>query len=113
MSNQKQGLAAFETGDYSKAFKLLNPLAQQGDAEAQCLIANMHHLGLGVERNIAEAIKWYTKSAAQDYAIASNNLAGIYATGSDGVEKDLELAQKLYRQANEQGFLHVPEPRLA
>lgn len=113
MSNLQQGLAAFETADYPKALKLLKPLAQQGDAEAQCLIGNMHHLGLGAERNIAEAIKWYTKSADQGYAIASNNLAGIYVTGDNDVEKDSELAQKLYHQAREQGFLHVVEPRLA
>ncbi len=73
----------------------------------------MHHLGLGAERNIAEAIRWYTKSAVQGYAIASNNLAGIYEIGDDGAEKNPDLAQKLYHQAKEQGFLHFVKPRLA
>lgn len=108
----KQGLVAFESGDYPEAFKLLEPLAQQGDAEAQCLIANMHHLGLATARNVAEAVKWYKKSAAQGYAIASNNLAGIYKVGDEGINQDLELSQKLYRQAQEQGFLHASDPKL-
>ena len=105
MQDLAPGLSAFEAKDYTKAFELLKPIADQGDAEAQCIIANMYHLGLGVERSIAEAIEWYTKSAAQDYGVASNNLAGIYTAG-DGVAVDIELANKWYRKAKEQGFMN-------
>lgn len=32
MPNLEEGLAAFEAGDYTKAFRLLKPIAEQGDA---------------------------------------------------------------------------------
>jgi TPR repeat protein len=49
MSDLKKGLTAFYSQDYTTAFSLLKPLADKGNAEAQCVIANIHHLGLGVE----------------------------------------------------------------
>lgn len=61
MSNLIAGLAAFEAKDYTNAFKLLKPIAERGNAEAQCIIANMYHLGLGLERDVLEAVKWYKK----------------------------------------------------
>ncbi len=108
MLNLESGLAAFVAEDYTKAFSLLKPMAEQGDAEAQCLIANMYHLGLGLERSVSEAISWYVRSAEQGYGLASNNLGGIFMAGDEGVAPDRELAKKWYRKAKEQGFLHVP-----
>ncbi len=108
MLNLEEGLAAFEAEHYTKAFSLLKPIAEQGDAEAQCLIANMYHLGLGLERSISEAIKWYARSAKQGYGLASNNLGGIFTAGDDGVAPGLELTKKWYHLAREQGFLHTP-----
>ena len=40
-----------------KSLNLLKSLADEGNGEAQCVIANMHHLGLGVATNILEANK--------------------------------------------------------
>ena len=104
MSDINQGINAFELLDYPKACELLKPLAEQGNAEAQCIIGNMYHLGLGLERSIAEAINWYTKSADQGYGVASNNLAGIYRE-----KNDLEAAKKWYQLAEQQGFLHTDQ----
>lgn len=108
MSELEKGLAAFNTQDYTQAFTLLQPLAEQGNAESQCIIASMYHLGLGREKMISEAIKWYIKSAEQGYGVASNNLAGIYLCGADGVAADRTLAEKWFQTAREQGFLHTP-----
>ncbi len=46
MSNLAIGLAALEAEDYTNAFRLLKPIADRGDAEAQCIVANMYQLGL-------------------------------------------------------------------
>ena len=78
MSDLEKGLSAFYSQDYTTALSLLQPITDEGNAEAQCAIANIYHLGLGVERNILEAIKWYVKSSDRGYAVASNNLAVIY-----------------------------------
>jgi TPR repeat protein len=50
----------------------------QGNAEAQCIIANMYHLGLGIKINLPEALQWYRQSSQQGYGIASHNLATLY-----------------------------------
>ncbi len=78
MSNLEKGLQAFENKNYSETLALLKPLAEQGNAEAQCIIGNLYHLGLGIEKDIKQAIKWYSKSAQQGYVIAMNNLNTIY-----------------------------------
>jgi TPR repeat protein len=108
MSNLLEGLAAFEAKNYTQAFDWLKPLAEQGDAEAQCLIANMYHLGLGLDGDISEAIQWYQRSAEQGYGVASNNLAGIFKTGEHGDAPDSVEAKKWFQKAREQGFCHTP-----
>ena len=80
----KAGLNAFQVKDYGKALELLKPIADEGAAEAQCIIGNMYQLGLGLERNILKAVKWYKKSAEKGYGVASNNLGEILRVG----EKD-------------------------
>ena len=87
---------------------MLQPLAEEGNSECQCIIASMYHLGLGVETSTIKAIQWYIKSAEQGYGIASNNLAGIYLFGADGVAADRTQAEKWFQKAKEQGFSHTP-----
>jgi TPR repeat protein len=108
MSDLEKGMTAFNTQNYTQVFTLLKPLAEQGNAEAQCIIASMYHLGLGVKISIKEAIQWYIKSADRGYGIASNNLAGIYLCGADGVAADRTEAEKWFQTAREQGFSHTP-----
>lgn len=107
MSNLEKGLAAFEAKDYPTAFGLLKPVADQGNAEAQCIIANMYHLGLGLERNISEAVQWYKKSAEQGYGVASNNLATIFTVGDDAIAIDQAEAGRWRQKSREQGFLYA------
>lgn len=108
MTDLTAGLAAFEAEDYTNAFRLLKPSAEQGDAEAQCIVATMYHLGLGLERNVLEAVRWYRKSAIQGYGVASNNLGGIFTIGDRDIAIDRIEADKWYQKARQQGFLHSP-----
>ncbi len=87
-----------------KAFYELQSFATDGDAEAQCEIGDCYYYGHieDVGRDLAEAVKWYTKSAEQGYAAAQYSLGECYAK-NDGVVKDLEEAAKLYTKAAEQG----------
>ena len=107
MSAFDVGLEAFHLGEYIRAFQILNPIAERGNAEAQCIIGNIYHLGLGVEQNLTKAIHWYQKSSDRGYGVASINLAGILTVGGNGIIKDLDLAIKLYQKALQQGFSHV------
>ena len=108
MSDLQKGLKAFETQNYPQALQLLKPLAEQNNAQAQCILGNMYHLGLGVERNLEEAIIWYLKSAQQGHAIAANNLGSIYLVGDEGIEKNLTKAEQWFQKAREQGFINTP-----
>jgi TPR repeat protein len=59
--------------------------------------------GEGVEKDSAEAVKWYRKAADQNYAKAQHFLGDCYKDGQ-GVEKDDVEAVKWYRKAAEQDF---------
>ncbi len=109
MSNLSEGLKEFNLKNYDHALKILVPIAEGGDAEAQCLIGNMYQLGLGIQLDLLSAIAWYEKSAQQGYGVASNNLGGIFQMGGEGVPTDLEKSSFWYQQAREQGFLHTPK----
>ena len=110
MTDLTAGLAAFETKNYTDAFKLLKPIAERGDAEAQCIVANMYHLGLGLERDVPEAVKYYKKAAAQGYGVASNNLGTIFTIGDGDIAIDRVEAEKWFQKSKEQKFLHRRNP---
>ncbi len=108
MSNITEGKQAFFAQDYATTLRLLLPLAQKGNAEAQCLVGCMYQLGLGVEVDSLEAAKWYKKSSLQGYGVASNNLAGMFLAGSENIAPSKVEADKLFRLAREQNFVHAP-----
>jgi TPR repeat protein len=110
MSVLDGGIKAFEVGNYSEAYSILIVLAEMGDAQAQCYIASMYQLGLGVPVNGKKAVEWYIKAAKQEItegfisAIAYNNLATIYIVDTPGILPDHELAKKYQQKAKELGF---------
>jgi TPR repeat protein len=106
-SNLADGLKEFDSGDYARAFATLMPIAESGEPEAQCLIANMYQGGYGVEKNIITSIQWYEKSANQGYGVASNNLGEIFFAGEDTIPSDKEKAVFWYKKAEQQGFAHT------
>ena len=61
----QQAITAYQSGDYAQAFKLLQPLAQQGDAKAQNNLGFMYQNGFGVAQNYQQAKAWYQKVLAQ------------------------------------------------
>jgi TPR repeat protein len=109
MSSLAQGLEEFNHGNYYQAFAMILPIAEAGEAEAQCLIANLYQVGWGVNHNINLAIEWYEKSANQGYGVASNNLSEIFFVGEDGGTVDLEKAMFWRLKAIEQGFIYIRE----
>jgi len=84
--------AAHKGGDHQKAFRLLKPLAEQGDADAQALLGYKYHQGLGVPKDDAKAYYWWRKAAEQGNASAQFLLGAMYAKG-EGVTKVLEFSQ--------------------
>lgn len=98
----EEAAAARLNGDYTKALRLLRPLADQGNATAQSSLGFMYATGQGVPLNHAEAAKWYRLAADQGRAPAQYNLGRMYAKG-EGVTRDAVEAVKWWRAASEQG----------
>ena len=63
------GLDAYQAGDYTTAFKVLRPLAVEGDADAQYHLGMMYRKGQGVPKDADEAAKWFSKAKGQGMAI--------------------------------------------
>jgi TPR repeat protein len=59
--------------------------------------------GIGVAKNLDEAVKWFRKAADQGYVKAQSDLGACYFNGS-GVAKDLVEGVKWYRNAADQGY---------
>lgn len=95
------GIEAYELGNYSLALELLEPEAERGNVEAQAMVGSIFQLGLGgTEVNLEKAIYWYQLASDGESAIASNNLATIYAS-------DPEKSHYYKVLAEHQGFEHV------
>ena len=93
---------AYNAKDYTKAGKLLRPLAEQGNANAQLDLGIMYDLGQGVLQDYREAAKWYRLAAEQGNAIAQSSLGVIYRNGQ-GVLQNYQEAVKWIRLSAEQG----------
>nr|WP_240327077.1 tetratricopeptide repeat protein [Ursidibacter arcticus] len=89
----QQGFEAVQKQDYQTAFRLWQPLAEQGDAAAQFNLGLMYDNGQGVKQDNQQAVKWYQQAAEQGYAEAQFNLGVMYAKGR-GVKQDYHQAVK-------------------
>ena len=69
------------------ALKVLIPLAQDGDPQAQYELAGFYHYGYVGANDYAKALKWYRASARQGYADSMVGLSVMYL-GGQGVAKD-------------------------
>jgi TPR repeat protein len=98
------GAAAYNQLDSATAWRLLQPLADRGDAGAQALIGNMYARGLGVTYDGAEAVRWWRMAAEQGDADAQEELATAYFWG-DGVGQDHSEAAKWFGKAAERGAI--------
>jgi TPR repeat protein len=59
----EDGVKAYSKADYAKASRLLEPLAQNGDTDAQYTMAMMYQKGQGVTENKVNAYMWYALAA--------------------------------------------------
>ena len=79
--------------------------AEQGDADAQNNLGLMYVTGCGVNRDEAEAVRWYRKAAEQGNAHGQFGLGTMYEVGFGGLPEDAAEAIRWYRRAAEQGYI--------
>lgn len=94
----EDGVAAFKAKDYARALQLWQPLAQEGNADAQYNLGLLYHKGWGVARDMKQAQEWYTQAANQGQTDAMYNLGVMYASG-DGVFRSDRQALPLFEHA--------------
>jgi TPR repeat protein len=82
--------------------RLYQPLAENGNPDAQFELGVMYHSGFGAPVDLPKSLFWYRKAAAQHSAKAERNLASAYYNG-EGVEKDLAQAAFWFRRAAADG----------
>ena len=87
------GIAAYKAGDYPRAARLLLPLAQHGNPQAQTYVAIMFQNGRGLPQNYVAAADWYRSASEQGVPVAQFNLGLMYDKGH-GVPQDYVLAYK-------------------
>lgn len=79
--------------------------AESGDATAQRQLGWICQTGDGVPKDLAEALKWYRKSAAQGNALAQNDIGNFYENGRV-VAQDYVEAMKWYLLSANKGFAY-------
>lgn len=78
MDTLAEGIAAYETQDYTKAYELLYPLgAYKRDAEAQFYLGMIYFYGEGVEKDIPQAMEWWKKAMRSGHTDAAYRLSEI------------------------------------
>jgi TPR repeat protein len=75
------GLTSYLAKDYPLAVKQFQIAAEQGLAEAQFHLGNMHYMGLGTPKDFGQALRWYHLAAAQGNANALFKLGFMYDSG--------------------------------
>ena len=101
LQSLQAGQSAFNRQKYRVAYEMWEPLAKRGVAEAQYGLGFMFESGWGVEKDYAEAVKWYRMAARQGHAKSQYNLGILYIHGL-GVEQD-QLEGRRWIEASAQG----------
>jgi len=100
----QKGLDAFNEGDYATSLAECQPLAEEGNAEAQFCVGRLYANGFGVAMDDALALKWYGLAAGAGHAEAQYNLGVMHANGW-GVQMNDTPAAGYYRLAANHGFI--------
>lgn len=82
----------------------LTKAAELGDPEAQCNLAQKYLSANYVERNIEQAVYWFSEACNQQYARAFLDMGKLY---DSPYASDIEKARSFFRQAVDMGNREV------
>ncbi len=100
------GLAAYQSQDYSGALRHWQEAAGQGNARAMLNLGVMYDRGQGIAENDGEAVKWYQAAAGAGIAEAQYYLGQKYRSGQ-GVGQNIGEAAQWYRRAADKGHIQA------
>lgn len=99
----EDALAAYQSGDWTNAIRLLRPLAEHGSDTAQYNLGTIYQKGQGVPQDYVEARKWFRLAADQGNANAQASLGFLYHYGFGMGRNNYPLALAWYGFAADQG----------
>ena len=100
---KKEMSAALSRRDFRRAAELAEPLARDGDRDAQYALGVIFDRGLNGTKNENLAADYYRKAAEQGHPKAEFKLASMYTTGRGVDQKSDEQAFGWYLKAAEAG----------
>jgi TPR repeat protein len=89
--------------DEPRAARHYKMAAEQGDADAQNNLGEIHEMGHGTAPNPEEALRWYERAAERGLGSAQFNAGRLWAIGA-GDKKDPARARALLVQAEGKGI---------
>ena len=93
----------YSDGQYERAFQLFKTISEgSGNIDAVFNLAMCYYRGIGTEKNVQEALKWFKNAAEQGDDQAMYNIAITYHDGLE-VSRDMNEAQKWYMRAASKG----------
>lgn len=98
--------AAIKRKDYPTAVRLLEPLANAGNAGAQVRLGTLYFHGHGVRESDPLAQQWFERAAKQGQSEAQFHLGNMYAYGLVKLPADQDasrIAAQWYFEAARQG----------
>ena len=98
----QKGLEAYNKKDYKTALSEWEPIAEEGQAEAQFMLGMMYRNGRGVPQNSKTAAKWWILAAQQGHVKALYNLGQTYFLGISA-PKNYKIALYWFTLAAQQG----------
>lgn len=101
------GLEAYQLKKYDLARALLNPLAEQGEAEAQFHMGLLYQNGLGVNKSDEITFTYFRKAALQSHLVAQLSLGMMYKAEGGYLPQNYELAFYWIQQAAKKGLMEA------
>ena len=102
LAGVEAGIEAYTRGDYLAARTAWEPLASDGDAQAQYFLGHLYARGEGVAQDPTQALRWFHAAAEQGEPYGQFALGHAYEHGL-GVTPDPSAAVRWYRAAADQG----------
>jgi TPR repeat protein len=116
----ERGEAAYAGKRFFSALRRWRAAHSAGSSEAAFRIAELYVMGEGVQRNLAEAVKWYRRAAERGHSRAQFRLGLVLLNGAQGggvakwhsaaSARDAELAQRNAEALFPSGFEVRPDP---
>ena len=105
VTKHERALMAIEDKNYEEARRILEPLAAEEDADAIGTLGFFYEFGLGVEKNINEAVKRYQKSSLLGNVKSIESLALLYFDDENSINKDEIKSERWALRSAENGSL--------